>query len=159
MSAKRQLRPTGTCFDDALETLQTLAKAAKTYAELQRWTLVHGICSATPADGLVAEPYAHAWLEYLPAREPPFVLQSGILEGRRLHFEMLRSDFWEGYKPIRETRYTYEQAVAENHRTGHYGPWRSAYRQRLAQALDLEAGEAPLPLSSVSVRKPGKHDT
>lgn len=113
-----EILPTHTCFDDALELLSQLAVHGARAEQLQTFVLVHAICVAP--DG---ELYVHAWLE-----QGSNVWQCGIVDGVRVYFAMPIERFV-AERPIREqTRYSVDDALRENMRTGHYGPWVDRYR-------------------------------
>jgi hypothetical protein len=130
------IRPTNTCFDDALEYLEWVAMN-RGLAELHQHELVHGICLMPPGS---KDPegtrFAHAWVER-DVRPPPNhaqlgpptreVLQAGFIEGKRAHFWMPREFFDRVMQPQEETHYTIEQAWEENRRSNTYGPWKPEY--------------------------------
>jgi len=123
----RELRPTHTCFDDALDYLALIALAAPW--TLERYTLVHGVC-LTPWDA----PYVHGWVEH-----GNFECVSGWLHRDQLVYcTIRRRDFYAEYRPQVTTRYTPAQAYRENLRTGHYGPWETSYREMILN--DNKAG-------------------
>jgi hypothetical protein len=107
--------PTHHCFDDVLEFFP---EGRPQDEPLESFTVVHGILLMP--DG---EPYVHAWLE-----NATDVIQGGLFEGERIWFAMSIEDFRASRRIIDETRYTPLEALAENYRTGHFGPWVPAYR-------------------------------
>jgi hypothetical protein len=111
--------PTHKCFDDALDYLDFIAKT-EGRDSLERHTLVHGIVVSSK-NGIR---YAHAWLEDGDGN----IIQGGILKGEKIYYAMSPTEFAEFLRVEEYTRYTPRQAVAENHRTGHYGPWVEKYR-------------------------------
>jgi hypothetical protein len=113
--------PTHTCFDDALDYLAHRLKQNR--RDAKRLVLVHGILLA-PEGAKKDQPFAHAWVE-----ESDRVWQDGLLEdGRRVTWAMSVAEFREKMRPQKETRYTVREAVAENLRTNHFGPWVEEYR-------------------------------
>lgn len=120
------IRPTGTCFDDALDTLAFLL--IETPSRQHTLCLVHGICLAP--DG---NPYAHAWLE-----EGEDVLFVGLLHGDRGIVTCDRAAYYADAQVQEVMRYTPRQAWAMNKATNHYGPWLARY-----QALCVPRGATP----------------
>lgn len=111
--------PTHTCFDDALELMAMLNSP-----ELQpKLTVVHALCQAP--DGGV---YAHAWLE----RDGIGAIFGGIFKGEKVYVEAPLEEYRAGLKIQDETRYTVSEAIRENRRTNHLGPWVERYRQACA---------------------------
>ena len=116
------IRPTGTCFTDALEFIE---KAAAENPEVfatkraDRIRLVHGICLMP--DG---RPYSHAWVEELGQ-----VWFSGTIEGvGKVYAETTREAFHHEFQVQEFTAYTMEETLRLNYESGHYGPWEQKYR-------------------------------
>lgn len=107
--------PTHSCFDDALDLAEALVMQDR--REAGKLFVVHAICLMP--DG---RPYAHAWLE----RED-CCLFVGVIEGREVPLEAAKDEFYVEYKVQESTRYTLREALAENVRTNHYGPWKPEY--------------------------------
>lgn len=133
-----RILPTHTCFDDALDYLGHLA--TRKDPTLRRHVLVHGICTVNKAQAVDAtdgEPFAHAWVEYRGQ-----VIQGGILAGAKVWWSSSIDDFHETLNVLESTRYTVEEASAENMRTGHYGPWVEKYEEltRTAKRARQAAG-------------------
>lgn len=130
------IRPTNTCFDDALDFI---AERVKRDVELAlhetRLILVHGICLA-PEGPLIGEPFAHAWVEERAPGEPKQVWQGGILDGERVYYGIDADEFAQMLRPQKVTRYTVREAWLENERTEHFGPWVAEY-----EALCRKPGE------------------
>ena len=115
-----QFRPTGTCFDDALDFVSELLAASTGDAKLrwiQQLIIVHGIC-ITP-DG---EPYAHAWVEHLEK-----VWQGTLLQGQRAFYPTQREKFYEERRVMESTRYTVREAMRMNEQHDNFGPWEERY--------------------------------
>jgi hypothetical protein len=108
--------PTHHCFDDALDLLTERVREDRSSAD--RLRLVHGI--ATADDGHL---YAHAWLE-----EDAMCWDAGLLDNVRVWFSIARDEFYNARRIIATTSYTVAEALRENWRSGHYGPWQPAYR-------------------------------
>ncbi len=127
MSVGRTIYPTHACFDDALEFLELELNRGVALEELEReYIVVHGICV-----GDAGESYVHAWVEL-----GPHVWQGGLVDvdgkRERCFFAGVREDFYAEYRVRKSTRYTVLEALAENGRTGHYGPWAEEYRALVA---------------------------
>jgi hypothetical protein len=115
----KDVLPTHHCFDDALDFI---AARLGRDASARHLLLVHGIALA-PAGQHEGEPFAHAWVE-----EQGVVWDSGILDGVPVHYSVERDDFYASLRIQCFTRYTVREAWLENHRSGHYGPWKDEYR-------------------------------
>lgn len=113
--------PSHTCFDDALDTMVEMLRAAGPDAALhEQLFLVHAI--VTP-EGYPA--MAHAWLE--DDREQTAIF-SGILTGEKRRFVTPKETYYANQRPLSVTRYTYREAFVLNRQSGHYGPWKPEYR-------------------------------
>jgi hypothetical protein len=115
----KSIVPTHACFDDVLEYLEMLAIGGTPTREIAQYVVVHAICVAP--DG---EQFAHAWLEHAGD-----AVQGGIVDGERIWFAMSLAEFMTRFVVAEQTRYTVVEALAENLRTGHYGPWVEKYRE------------------------------
>lgn len=122
------MAPTHTCFDDVLEYLEELALRGVPPREIARYVIVHAICVAP--DGVL---FAHGWLECNGQ-----VIQGGILDGQRVFYAIPLADFRSLFQVAEQTRYTAMQAIAENMRTGHFGPWVEQYRELSVADPDAE---------------------
>lgn len=116
--------PTHTCFDDALEYLDCVLKSGDE-ARLFRVRVVHGICLA-PEGPLEGQPFAHAWIE-----EDGAVIQAGMANGTKVYYGMDRAEFYALLRVQTATRYSSLEAMEQNVRTGHFGPWESSYRDMI----------------------------
>lgn len=111
--------PTGKCFDDSLDLLIEILKLHPDWVTTLR--LVHAIC--TMPDG---RQYAHAWVEDLTDDSVAFY---GLVDGERMLFKAVtRQDYYDQHGLVELRRYTYPEALRENRRTTHYGPWVEHYR-------------------------------
>jgi len=113
--SEKILFPTHSCFDDAMDLIEAWVTAEP--PEYHRLVLVHGICSMP--DG---EPYAHAWVE---RGDECFFM--GVLNGQRQAMRAEKGVFYPKFEVGETTRYTVAEAIAENARSNHYGPWRPEY--------------------------------
>jgi len=116
MSVPLSLRPTHDCFTDALEYLEQTAQEDVDRAV--RLVIVHALLVAPNG-----EPYAHAWVE-----EDGLCWEGKVCDGVRVFAGFVRDEFYAVHRPIRMTRYAADEAIRENHRAGHYGPWDRVYR-------------------------------
>jgi hypothetical protein len=110
--------PTHTCFDDALDYLALLAKQRA--RALPDHRLVHGVCL------MDNKPFAHAWVECGDE-----AIGSGVIQGCRVYYFVRRREYYRYFQPQMMTKYTALEAMRENYRTGHYGPWESYYRNMI----------------------------
>lgn len=114
-----EIRPTHTCFDDALDFIEELLREDPRRADGPLF-LCHAICTG-PKTG---EPFAHAWVEWEgEAYQDGFAEELG-----RVRYVMTLDELERELTPRQVTRYTVREAARENHRAGHYGPWRPEYR-------------------------------
>jgi hypothetical protein len=51
----------------------------------------------------------------------------GFYMGGKNYFAAPMENFFKGYTVKKSTRYTVEEAMRENLRTGHFGPWEKKY--------------------------------
>ncbi len=112
--------PTGSCFDDALDFLEGLAKEHNPILRTGRLLLVHAICLAP--DG---HEYSHAWVE----QDEKFVIFRGIWLGVKNYFAASIDEYYRDAKVKDTTKYTPQQACIENHNSGNYGPWVERYKK------------------------------
>lgn len=126
------IKPTGTCFDDAIDFLQAAVSEHPTWA-LNHLRLVHGIC-LSPRDALPPDvPFSHGWVE----QDREIVIQAGIIGGvtgfyglpRRHHYAIMRVQCI--------TVYTVEEAWERNRIHRHFGPWESSYRDLCGRGKTL----------------------
>ncbi len=107
--------PTQTCFDDALDLLVALCHQDRRRRRALR--LVHAVVAPDGA------PCAHAWVD-----DATQVFFQGLVDGAKHTFESSRAEYYTGITVRECTRYTLQQALLHNRRTGHYGPWQARYR-------------------------------
>lgn len=113
-----RIRPTYTCFDDAIEfVIEAQIDAAKWH----EYTIVHGVCLAPPPSNV---DYAHAWIERRGQAIQVMVDDAG---NERFAMSLSVTEFREHWRVQHETRYTILEAARENLRTGHKGPWVDKY--------------------------------
>ena len=117
--AGETLRPTGTCFDDALDLLQSYSIGSPV-EHLTHLRLVHGILT----DEVGCE-FSHAWVEDLDADEAIFC---ALRDEERIYVSVPRMEYRKGFRVREATSYTVEQAWNENAKSGHYGPWQDRYQ-------------------------------
>jgi hypothetical protein len=127
------IMPTHTCFDDALDTLVELIKYDDSSGDDLR--LVHALCAAP--DGHL---YAHAWVEFDNARGETVCVFSGLVEGEAMRFLSPGPDYYKSLQVSADvTKYTSVEALAENARTNHYGPWIERYQNYTGGKGEWEA--------------------
>ena len=107
------LPPTGTCFDDALDLYEALARVGVSPAKLAGITIVHGLCER---DGSV---FAHGWNQ-----TQSFCVQAGVTPtAERAWYLMYRKAFEAFFHPSYVRRYTLAEALEENDVHETFGPW------------------------------------
>jgi hypothetical protein len=121
------LQPTHTCFDDALDYLEAIARDAS-ISELMQHRLVHGVCQPQGFHAI-----AHAWVE---VRDE--AIAAGLICGKRVFYHAPRREFYREFRPQMMTKYTVLEAVRENRRTNHYGPWEDYYRRMITHGNDIQ---------------------
>lgn len=112
--------PTHTCFDDALEFMEDLARNYPAALAFEGYKLIHAICLMP--DG---ERYAHAWVEDNAGRAHFFGMIGGekkriVKDAKWYRLELRVQEFRE---------YNVHQAWAENKKHGTYGPWVEKYKE------------------------------
>lgn len=112
------VHPTHTCFDDAIEYLELLCKAGCSPGVVREHVVVHAIC-CNPDTGKL---FAHAWVEMGAS-----AVQAGIIGGVKQYYAIPVADLLTHFGVERCTRYTADEVVEHNFRTGHYGPWLDEY--------------------------------
>jgi len=123
------LRPTHTCFDDAIDFLELLPLDKPQLRDdiLRSFQVAHGFCVSS-----TGVPYVHAWIEELVSGDPEritwpaHVVWQGYLRdnGRRGYFAVPASWFYTTFGVFNRELYSLEQVAQHNLATGHYGPWR-----------------------------------
>lgn len=111
------LEATHTCFDDALEFIESLVKEKRSVSKLADYRLAHGILLNSKG-----ELYSHAWVE-----SKAHCYHSGLLSGEKVMAVIDRVEYYEGMRVQERTLYTIRQAYRENYRTGYFGPWKERY--------------------------------
>lgn len=109
--------PTHSCFDDAMEFVDYVAREFK--GEDVPIQLVHGLM--TGDDG---QPHAHAWVEETNMKLAVF---AGMHKGEKVYFYTPIDQFYAGYKITETTKYSVIEALENNLRTIHFGPWEPKY--------------------------------
>lgn len=133
MKNAKNMFPTGTCFDDAIDLMQRWIQANPTPEWHQRLRLAHGICIRF--EGPISRPFAHAWVE----SDGKEVWQDGFLDGKRCSYSVDKAEFYREFGVLDFTLYTLREMALENLKYGHYGPWKAAYHE-----LTLNRGARPL---------------
>lgn len=126
------LMPTRHCFDDALDLISTRVMTDR--ADLFRLTLVHAICLAPDGSGIR---YAHAWVEEAMPDGEVVCWDSAILDEQLVYYAQPLLEYYPRRLVQEATKYTVLEALSENYRSNHFGPWKSEY-----VALCTQHGEA-----------------
>lgn len=116
-------KPTGTCFDDALDFF---CRVAPDMRHVHR--LVHAICQA-PGDITTRAPgelFAHAWVEAALATGT-FCIEGVIADGVRAYRMIPILQLYDRFIVVETARYTFAEADAENERHDTFGPWIPRY--------------------------------
>lgn len=124
------IMPTHSCFDDAIDFIAWRVKEDPSARD--RLILVHAICLA-PEGPKKDSPFAHAWVL---AGDRAY--QDGFIDGQRITYSCDAAALEQSLRIQAATRYTVDQAMEENRRSGTYGPWKPEYI-----ALARRADEAP----------------
>jgi hypothetical protein len=116
----KDLRPTGKCFDDALDWLWYQAKglgknSIHDAAKAMDYKLVHGVCLA-PVD---RKPFAHAWIQ----KGKRTVINSSTLFGTKYFITWKRDEFEKTWGIQEKHYYSLPEALEMNHIQCSYGPW------------------------------------
>jgi hypothetical protein len=130
--------PTHRCFDDALDYISERLRRHPGLVETL--ILVHGIARAP--NGTL---YAHAWTE-----EDGVCWEGGLLNGERIWFSVSRDEYYAARQIQETTQYTCREALAENLRSGHYGPWKPIYRMLCGHGNRI-MGSIPADASSARI--------
>jgi len=126
------IRPTGHCFDDALQFFEIFRlDDPKVRADVLRsMRVAHGICAN--ASG---ETWAHAWVEERVRNDPDrrswperVIWQGMSAESGHAFFAVALDWFYEAYAVRERTLYTLQECAVLNLRSGHCGPWIARYR-------------------------------
>lgn len=120
--------PTHSCFDDAMEFIEELAKQRNPI--VHQMHVVHGIC-LHPDDN---HRYSHAWVE----EAEKFVIFAGIHKGVKQYFAAPRDEYHADARVQEFTKYTALEAAQANRRTGSLGPWEQKYLRLTRQGLERE---------------------
>lgn len=115
--------PTHSCFDDAMEFMEFVAKEYKN-EDLSFLKLVHGTVKGD--DGL---PHAHAWVEDSGTE---VAIYAGVLKCEKVYFYTPIEEFYSGWRVQETTKYTIKETVENNLRTIHFGPWEQKYKDLVA---------------------------
>jgi hypothetical protein len=132
------LLPTFTCFDDAIEFIESRVREEGPRYAADHLRLVHALCEAE--DGTI---YAHGWAE-----DKGLCWNAALVEGQKVYYSIKRVDFYR-WKKVREPRrYTMEEILDQNRQHGTYGPWEPQFI-----AACGKTGEGRI-LGAVQVRGP-----
>lgn len=118
---EEEITPTHTCFDDACELLQQIART-KDFTDLIQYRLIHAMVNP------MGEPYSHAWVE-----RGSSVITAVLMRGLKTYVVMDKEHFYQKLQVSEVTEYTVQEAWDENRRHGHLGPWKQEYLERCAR--------------------------
>jgi hypothetical protein len=130
--------PTHTCFDDAMDFLETTIKEGKHPREyiVNNLVTVHAICIMP--DGTK---YAHAWIE-----EGDSCIFKGrgecLIDGKMEHLEGYmwadKKEFYAYYNVQETTHYSLEQVWKENKKHATTGPWIDKYKKLCSTSRKMQ---------------------
>ena len=123
------LMPTRHCFDDALDLISTRIMADRSL--IPELTLVHAVCVAPDGSGTR---YAHAWVEEVMPDGEVVCWDSALLESQLVYYAQPLSEYYPRRRVQETTKYTVLEALAENYRSNHFGPWKDEYIALCSQA-------------------------
>jgi hypothetical protein len=107
--------PTHQCFDDVTEIVALVLVEGTLTSDV---AIVHGIIAPDGVD------ISHAWVE----RGKSSVVFAGIVNGEKCLVECDLDEYYQQSIVKDKTAYTIEDAIAEEIRCGHGGPWVGRYR-------------------------------
>jgi len=147
------IAPSHACFDDALDFFAVAFTPPELFRRQHDFRLVHGICLSSGG-----ELFAHAWVEDLSAE---LVWQSGVpaapssAKGETLYyFALPKAEFERLFLPQKSVAYTLPEAVEQNMKHQHYGPWRQDLRDLCSgepKILGVVNGLAPVAVIRVTL--------
>lgn len=126
LNPKTTIFPTFNCFNDSMEFIDHVARECP--EKVNNLTLVHAICLSENG-----REYAHGWIEDTKWN---VVIFCGIYMDQKVYLAAPFESYFSTYKVKESTRYTMREALKENLRTVHFGPWKGKY-----QALCGDKGE------------------
>jgi hypothetical protein len=100
-----------------MEFIDHIARKAPELADIM--FLVHAVCISGGG-----QEFTHAWVEDTLNKMCIFC---GVYMGKKNYFAAPMENFFKGYTVKESTRYTVAEAMAENLRTIHFGPWEKKY--------------------------------
>lgn len=110
--------PTNTCFDDSMELLEYSTTPNNDKINPNTLLLVHGIMiSVTNVE------YSHGWIE-----DDGYCWDAGIVLDEKIYYRTPMLLYYEKRKVKETTKYTLEEALAENLKYETFGPWVQKYR-------------------------------
>lgn len=119
------LRPTGKCFDHALDELQRLIKENPDRRHNREFKLVHGLVMYD-----FKEAFAHAWLETDKECIDFAIVSGGEHDGEICRYTVEKSEYYQYLDVIDCTRYDVEEVWRLNSYFGTFGPWEEKYLSR-----------------------------
>ena len=121
------IRPTGTCFDDALDVALEALKEKK---NVSKFRIVHGLVTVKGDD----EPFAHCWMI-----DDKTYMQLGIDQNNeRVMIHFTKEDFESVYTIHDETRYTIPELMHEGWKSPlkNSGPYKQKYLEKCSDYME-----------------------
>jgi len=144
------LRPTHTCFDDALDYADLCARRFGSDALEPILWIMHGIC----VDPYSGKRIAHGWAYHAPLRQ---VVQAGRTPlGARQFYGMHARDFDAEMLPQLVTRYRLSEALAQNELHNTFGPWLPEYLELCGHGRCVNCGKV-WPMSAQAAAEAELH--
>jgi len=117
-----EVLPTHTCFDDALEFLEDLARREEPFTHFR---VVHALLKNPDS-----EVYAHAWLLNTANNTVVF---AGIYDNEKIYIEADADEYYSKIDILDMTQYDSVEICEMNHLYGTYGPWKTQYLEYCRQ--------------------------
>lgn len=126
-----EVLPTHTCFDDAVEFLENLARRGEPFTHFR---VVHAVLKIPKPEVFIGTAdlgvYAHAWL-----RNPTnnTVVFAGIYDNEKIYIEADRDEYYAKIEIVDSTEYDTFEVARLNEIHGTFGPWKEEYIKHCRQ--------------------------
>jgi hypothetical protein len=140
------VHPTFSCFDDAMEFIEYVAKEHK-QDDLSMIKLVHGLFT-----GNDNKSHTHAWVEDSSMEVAIF---AGMWKGDKIYFYSPIDQFYSSHKITETTKYTLREAAEKNLTHQTFGPWEPKYVALCGDGHYETVGSGEMKLGTVG-RLPNK---
>lgn len=132
-SNPENIYPTHSCFDDAMEYIESRVTEDPTLVHDERLVMTHALIEILngPHQGQIG---AHAWAE-----ENGEYIQMGIYQGERVWVFRTPEEVAQTLRIVDATRYTLKEVHCENVRSGHFGPWKPEHIEHCRDRLIAKA--------------------